>query len=469
MAGLERLVAEQGALIEVLQARVVQLEAELSKHSGNSSMPPSKDANEQRQEAKQSRAERRAAGRKAGKQPGAPGAHLSRRVPDEVREHRPSACGRCGHDLAHGEVVGSVTRQVLDVPEVNVNTVEHVAVKVRCDCGHHTTATFPVEATAAVCWGPNVRALAVYLSVRQHLPVARAAEVMSELLGAPVSAGFIVAAQADAGRRLAGFIAHIKVALTRAKVLHADETSTRVSADTWWMHVAATTLITLLVAHRRRGREAISEIDVLTAFRGVLVRDGLAVYENLTDASHAQCGAHLLRHLAAVGEADVYKQWTKEMTKILLDAKKASESAAVSGRGRVHWRSARTLRDRYRVVLDDAFKLLPQGPPPRGKHRYQWRESQRKAWNLATRLRAHEHEVLRLLDNTAVPFTNNQAERDLRMTKLHDKISGTFRSDDHASHFATIRSYIQTGLKHNLQPATLLRQLFTTGAWLPTT
>lgn len=457
-------------MVAVQADRIAVLEAELAKHSGNSSKPPSRDTNEQRGVKKESRAERRAAGRKAGKQPGASGRHLARVAdPDETVEYRPVSCGGCGGGLDGASDIGSVSRQVFDVPVINVRVVDHVATRVRCRCGHETTGSFPIEATAPTCWGPNVKALAVYLTVRQHLPVERAAEVMSELLGAPVSTGFIVSVQVDAARRLAGFILHVKAMLGRAGVVHVDETSTRVSAATYWVHVACTSMITLLAAHHRRGREAITDIDVLPGYRGVLVRDGLASYDDLTKATHAQCGAHLLRHLAAVGEIAAYRSWTEAMTAVLLDAKTTSETAAQANKQRVGARAANRIRARYRAVLDDAFALLPPGPPPRRKHTGGWRQTQREAYNLAARFRDHEPDILRVLTNTAVPFTNNQAERDLRMTKLHDKISGTFRNPTAAADFTTTRSYIQTATKHGRSPIAVLRQLFTTGAWLPAT
>ena len=472
-ADYERVIAEQAALIEVLHQQVAVLQAELAalrKNSSNSSKPPSRDSNEDRQERKQSRAERRAEARTAGKQPGAPGRHLQRRAePDETITHRPSCCGGCGSGLDTGDVVATSTRQVFDVPDIDVHVVEHVACRVRCSCGHDTTAEFPPEATAPTCWGPNVKALAVYLTVRQHLPVARAAEVMSEMLAAPVSTGFIVACQADAARRLAGFIAHVKVLLHNAGVVHADETSTRVSSATWWVHVVSTSMVTLLAAHNRRGREAIVDIGVLPDYAGVLVRDGLASYDDLDNSTHAQCGAHLLRHLTAVGETRAYAQWTTAMTKVLLDAKRAAETAAANGRARVPARTAAVLRRRYRTVLDNAFALLPPGPPPRRRHTGGWRIVQREAYNLAARFRDHEPDILRMLVDTRVPFTNNQAERDLRMTKIHDKISGTFRNPDAAADFATTRSYVQTANKHGRSPLDALRQLFTTGARLPAT
>jgi len=469
-AKLAELVAENARLValnEALQDRVVQLESEQSRNSRNSSKPPSTDAQQPRQTRAERRAAARAAGRRQGKQPGAPGANLARRVPDATVVHPPVCCDGCGADLAGAEVVGEVRRQVLEIPEIRVRATDHVAERRRCRCGHETVGVFPPEARAPVCWGPEVRALAVYLMDRQHLPLERTAELLGELLDAPVSTGWLCAVQLEAAGKLAPFITTVKDSLGRSPVLHADETSTRVGVTKRWVHTLATNLLTLLVVHPRRGAEALEDIGVLGEFTGTVVHDGWAPYEVFDGATHAQCGAHLIRHLNAVGETPAFAAWCAQMISVLLDAKHASEAAAASGKPRVARRPAAALRARYHATLDGALALLPPGPPPPRRHHGVWNVRQRAAWNLATRLRDDADQVLRLLDDTRVPFDNNTAERALRMVKLHDKISGTFRSDTGATAFATIRSYIQTAALNGHNRLEALHQLFTTGPWLP--
>jgi transposase len=360
-----------------------------------------------------------------------------------------------------------VCRQVLDLPEIRIQAVDHVAERCRCACGHETTGVFPATARAPVCWGPQVRALAIYLLDRQHLPVERTAELLGELLDAPVSTGWLCQVQREAADRLAPFITVVKDGLARAPVVHADETGTRVGTAKRWVHTLATSRLTLLVVHRRRGTEALHDIGVLPDYRGTVVHDGWAPYEAFHQATHAQCGAHLLRHLTAVGETPAFTLWCDQLAGVLLAAKHASEVAAAKGRRRVPPAQADELRARYHATLDVAFALLPPGPPPRRRYRGGWNTRQRAAWNLATRLRDDADQVLRLLDDTRVPFDNNTAERALRMVKLHDKISGTFRSDTGATAFATIRSYIQTAALNGHNRLAALHQLFTTGPWLP--
>lgn len=464
---LRERVAELEAENKSLHDRVTRLEAEMGRNSENSSKPPSSDPMAPRQ----SRAERRRAARESvrrqGKQPGAPGANLARRVPDEVVAHAPACCAACGADLSTAEVVGEVVRQVIDVPATTVSVTDHVAERRRCGCGHETVASFPPAAKAPVCWGPEVRALAVYLMDRQHLPLERTAELLGELLDAPVSTGWLYSVQAEAAGRLEEFVNVLKAGLAAAPVLHADETGTRVGLAKHWVHTLTSNLLTLLVVHPKRGREAICDIGVLGDYAGVLVHDGLASYNGLDSLTHAQCGAHLIRHLASVGKVDRYAPWCKEMTELLLAAAAAAEAAATAGRRKVHARTAAQIRLHYHEILEDAFGLLPPGPPPRRRHCGGWSTCEREAWNLAFRLKNGADDVLRLLDDTAVPLTNNAAERSLRMVKLHDKISGSFRSEDGARSFATIRSYLQTATLHGRNRLEVLRELFTTGPWLP--
>jgi transposase len=469
IAELEARLAELMAENEALRDRVAHLEAELARNSENSSKPPSSDPQQPRQSRAERRAAARAEGRRQGKQPGAPGANLARRIPDETVVHPPICCGHCGADLAGAEVVGEIRRQVLEIPEIRVRAVDHITERRRCGCGHETLGVFPPEAKAPVCWGPEVRALAIYLMDRQHLPLERTAELLGELLDAPVSTGWLCAVQLEAAGKLFPFVTAVKDRLGQAPVVHADETGTRVGVTKRWVHTLATNLLTLLIVHPKRGIEALNDIGVLATFAGTVVHDGWAPYEIFETASHAQCHAHLVRHLHAVGETPAFGPWCAEMTEILLAAKAASESAAGAGRRRVSPAQAATLRTRYHATLDHAFALLPSGPPPRRRHQAPWNIHQRAAWNLARRLRDDSDQVLRLLDDTRIPADNNTAERALRMVKLHDKISGTFRSDSGAAAFATIRSYIQTVALNGHNRLDALHQLFTTGPWLPPT
>ncbi|MDQ6782200.1 MAG: IS66 family transposase [Actinomycetota bacterium] len=462
-AEIARLIEENARLTD----RVARLEAAAGQDSDNSSKPPSSDPVGPRQSRAARRAAARAAGRGQGKQPGAPGANLARREPDRVVQHPPVCCAGCGSGLADAAVVATVTRQVIDVPPVRVTVTDHVAEKRRCACGTVTTGQFPPAARGPVCWGPEVRALAVYLLDRQHLPVERTAELLAELVDAPVSTGWLCQVQLEAAGKLAPFITGIKSRLGIEPVVCADETGTRVGTAKQWVHTLTTGLLTLLIVHPRRGVQALEDIGVLPEFTGTIVHDGLTTYDRMGNATHAQCGAHLIRHLKAVGETPAFAGWTTAMIALLVEANTLAQAALAAGHVDLDAVTADRIETRYTQILADAFALLPAGPPPARAHTAVWNVAQRAAWNLATRMAVGIDQVLCFVDDTAVPFTNNLAERSLRMVKIHDKISGTFRSADNAQAFATIRSYIQTAAQNGNNRLEVLHQLFTTGPWLP--
>jgi transposase len=364
-------------------------------------------------------------------------------------------------------VVGTESRQVFDIPEPKPFVTEHRSQRRRCSCGCVTAGGFPPEATAPTCYGPRLRALAIYLMVRQHLPVERTSELLCEVVGLQVSTGWLSGLLPEAGRALVPFIDHLKELVTRSPVVGADETGGRVRVTKRWFHVLSTPAVTLLVCHASRGQAAVDDIDVLPAYQGVIVHDGLALYDRLGLATHQQCNAHLLRHLADVGIVWDQQAWTQAMTSVLIDARNAADTARREGLGRVDASTVQAIEVRYDAALAQAFAGLPAGRPPRRRGTGGWRDYQRKAWNLAHRMTRHRADVLRFLTDTRIPFTNNDSERALRMVKLQQKISGTFQSDQGATSFAHIRSYLQTAAKQDQNLLGVLTQLYTTGPWLP--
>ena len=355
---------------------------------------------------------------------------------------------------------------MIEIPTPRAHVTDHVVERCRCTCGHETTGVFPSEATGPTCWGPRAKAVAAYLMARQHLPLERCAEAMAVLFDTPIGEGTLAGLLPDAAERLQPFLTEIAHLLQGEPVVHADETSIRVGTGLNWIHTITTDALTLLACNRTRGIDAIIEIGVLNHYRGVIVHDGLNVYhcDELAAAAHAQCGAHLLRHLGAVGVYWKYTTWTATMRRVLLDAKDASEQARAAGLNKVPPLIAAGLRARYAQVIADAFTVLPAGPPPRRRNRGGWTHNDRDAWNLAIRFRDQADQILLLIDNTLVSFDNNEAER-----SLNDKIAGAFRSADHAQAFCTVRSYIQTGRKHATDTLDNLTRLWTTGQpWLPT-
>ncbi len=243
IAGLRAQLVEQQVVVAALVARVEELEGRLGRNSRNSSQPPSSDNPFTKPPPRSLRGK---SGRRPGKQPGDPGARLEPRSdPAEVRVHVPDRCGGCGGDLASAAVIGEQVRQVFDLPPVWLRAVEHRAQRRRCGCGAETAAGFPAEATAPTCYGPGVAALGTYLLGRQHLPVARTAELMADCLGAPVSTGWVAGLLPCAAARLGPFTATVQEQLQAAPVAHFDETGARVAKKLWWVHVACTEGLTL--------------------------------------------------------------------------------------------------------------------------------------------------------------------------------------------------------------------------------
>ena len=352
---------------------------------------------------------------------------------------------------------------MFDLPPLGLRVTEHRAERRRCACGATTQAGFPAHARAAACYGPGVRALVCYLCVHQHLPVDRAAQLLADVLGAPVATGTLASVVAEGAAGLGGFVEVVRGQLAAAPVAHFDETGARAAGKLHWVHSASTAGLSLLSVHPKRGKVAMDAAGVLPGFAGVAVHDGWAPYWRY-DVTHALCGAHLLREQLEGVACQPGQGWAAGMAELLVDVKLAGDRARAAGCARVDDDTQVRLRGRYQRLLGDGQAA---NPPPRTARRGRLRRS--PAANLLARLDRHCSEVLRSLDDCRVPFDNNQAERDLRMVKLQQKISGCWRTLDGAAAFLTLRSYVSTARKHKMNPLAVLRQLFEGHPWLPAT
>jgi transposase len=448
---------------EALRAKLSELESRLQQNSSNSSLPPSSDRIAERKRRAEERRERRAAKRKPGKQPGAPSEHLARVAdPNEVVLHAPTECHSCGGDLSHAEVLSEEVRQVFDVPEPEVRVTEHRVRKLRCSCGAACEVPFPPEATAPACYGPRVRAFALYLMARQHLPFERAAEAMADLFNVECSTGFLDSVYDQGAARLGEFIAEVRRQLCSAEVVHFDETGLRVRTSPYWLHVMCTEFLTLLHADPTRGKDAIGRAGVLPGFRGVAVHDRLAQYFDYDEATHAVCNAHVVRNLTSVARVWDQAEWANTMKELLLEMKEAADEACTAGRRRLPRKQLASFMERYDTVVTQGIAANLE--PSSGRKRY---SGERESYNLALALRNLRSEVTRFATDLRIPFDNNQGERDLRMAKLQLKISGSFRSEHGAERLATVRSYISTATKQGLRPLEVLTSLFAGQAWVP--
>ncbi len=430
---------EKDALIYALLARVEELERRLGLNSGNSGKPPSSDGYGKKPRPKNLREQ---TGKKSGGQEGHAGTNLRQVAnPDKIVDHCPEACAGCGAALGLEQATGYRKRQVFDLPKPQpIEVTEHRAHRCRCPhCGRHTEAWFPDEVTAAAQYGANVAALVVYLQYGQFIPEDRVVELMRDVFGIAMSAATVAAMgqrKADAWSGLAG---HIGEQVKQAAVKHMDETGLRIAGRLHWLHVASTLLLTFYRASSKRGA-------VLAGVFGIVVHDFWRPYFTMHGVTHALCNAHHLRELKALIEID-QEPWARAMFRCLRHACHAANLARARNEplnpAFRDWLSAR-----YDRILAHGFAFHEGQPPLQTSQRQQRGKPRRRAGhNLLLRLRGHKDEALRFLANPAVPFTNNQAERDIRMMKLKQKISGCFRTATGAHTFATIRTVLSTARK----------------------
>jgi transposase len=348
-------------------------------------------------------------------------------------------------------------RQVQDVPPLRLVVREHQVVHVRCPaCQTVNVGTFPPEAVSRAQYGPRLRALAVYLVEQQLVPYARVRALLADLLGVTVSLGTLVCWVQQAAQALEPVEAQVKAALTRMPVLHSDETGVRRAGALAWAHVASTARLTHYAIHSKRGNEAMAAIGILPQFTGVSVHDGWKPYCAHTSCRHALCNIHHLRELTFL-EEQYHQTWARELKGLLLEMKAAVEQARATGRTAL----VATVRDafvaRYDAVLATGHAA---NPPPARSPRQRGRVKQTPAQNLLERLWLGQDQVLAFLDDLTIPFDNNQAERDLRMLKVQQKISGAFRSVTGADAFGRIRGYLSTMRKQGAALLAALEALF---------
>lgn len=441
-------IAHLEAEINELRVRVQALEDRLAKDSHNSHLPPSRDL------PPKPKSLRKPSGRKPGGQPGHTGTTLAWSTePDHIVVHHPLICAGCGARLDEATVIGDRRRQVVELPPLRLETTEHVAEQRRCaGCGHVTPATFPPEARGPVSYGPDLRGLAVYLKIYQLLPSARIQDLLGDLFDRSFSVGTLASAVADSDTILAETERAIQQALQQADVLHADETGLRVDGGQQWLHVACTDRLTHYRVDPKRGRAGMDAAGVLPGFTGVAVHDGLHGYGTFPCA-HALCNVHHLRELTFVAEQ--YQQpWAEDIKDLLQEVQVAVAVARDAGQDQLDAPTVARAIQRYRDLATAGLAANPPKPKAPGTPGPPKRT---KAGKLAEWLGRHELETLLFLHDFRVPFDNNQAERDLRMMKVQQKISGTFRTARGAAQFGRIRGYVSTARKQGYDPLTALQ------------
>jgi transposase len=465
-ARLRELLAERDAQIAVLleqvavlQSQVEGLAAQVKSNSRNSSKPPSSDG-----PAKPApKSLRGKSGRKPGRPKGQPGATMQlSEHPDKTVRHRPGRCGCCGKSLKGAPATGTERRQVIDIPAVRARTTEHQMLTLLCGCGCETKAQAPDGVAAPVQYGPRLMGTGIYLWHGQFLSRDRACLALSEMFGCAPSPGALAAA----ARKTAGLVAPALKAVTEylvsADVAHFDETGFRTAGKLAWVHSASWGKFVLVTVHAKRGKDGMKAAGVLPFFTGIAVHDAWKPYDTFENvAGHALCGAHVLRELVAVTETgtDLDKAWAQQAIDALLALGKAAEAARAAGETAIGPEILAEHEDWHRKAAAAGIAL---NAGRRGK-------LQQKRHALATRMQTRGDDYLRYARDLRIPFTNNEAEQSIRMSKLRIKVSGCMRSMAGAEEFCAIRSYLATAARHGITGLDALTRAFQGNPWIPET
>ena len=456
----ERLRQEVAELRELLQAalsRIKELEAQVGQNSRNSSWPSSRDKGKRR-----SKSLRKRSGKRPGGQPGHEGHTLEfNPEPTQIVDHRPVQCIHCESEFGPDEQMRiNNRRQVVDLPPMMLEVTEHRTQSIVCRCcGRETSGLFPADVTNPVQYGPRIKGAVVYLKQAQLIPYERTREMLGDLFGVTMSPGTLQNIVAAAAKRLAPVMEQIKCSLQGVHSLHCDESGFYIGGNRQWLHSAGSRQLTYYLPHPSRGTKALKTMGILDGFSGTAIHDFWSSYWTFDNCNHAACNVHLLRDLNAQEEQGD-QPWATRFKHFLLAAKTVVEKARQ--RGEYTLSSAKLAQvERIFVQLVNSALLANPPPPggwPRGKR---GRPKKTKARNLAERIAKYRTAILAFVYDFNVPFDNNLAERDLRMLKVQQKISGCFRSHQGAEDFCAIRSYISTLRKQNLDVWTALNSLFT--------
>jgi transposase len=448
-----------------IAARVEELERQRKTDSHNSSKPPSSDPPGSHP-SPAPKSLRTPSGKRSGGQPGHRGATLKMAAkPDCVVVHSPEACTRCGASLAAAPLIDVERRQVFELPKVLFEVTEHQAERRLCACGETSKASFPLDVRAPVQYGPRLLSLVVYLSQYQLLPMERVGETLADVFGcASFSEGTLDSALDECHEALAEVEGKIKEGLQQAEVAHFDETGLEVGGKLNWLHVACTETLTHYGWARGRGPLGADRHGILPHFKGIGVHDGLESYFGYS-FEHALCNIHHLRELVEVEEH--YKQpWASPLKALFLEMKASADAAKALGQTRLEAEVIQTFEARYASLLAEG---LAMNPPPERPPGTRGRPKRGRVLALLDRLSEHREAALRFLHDFRVPFDNNQAERDIRMVKVKQKVSGCFRADGGADRFCRIRGYISTMRKQHQHVLACLESVFIGHPIMPAT
>jgi len=448
------------------QAEVIrEFEAKASKNSRNSSKPPSSDGYGK---AKRTESRRSKGNKPNGGQPGHKGSTLEAvDEPDEVVVHDPAYCEHCEAPLEAVDVSAVESRQVFDIPAMKIIVTAHEArVKICPVCTRQTSGDFPESVTQPVQYGNGIKSLAAYFNHEHFVPVKRTAQIFKDVFDQAPSEGFILKAGEQLERSIEPARQAVKQQLRDTQLLHVDETGLRVKGKLHGLHSASTDTLTDYTVHPKRGQEAIEAGDILKYFRGRLVHDHWKPYFSYEACEHIACNAHHIRELVYI-EKQYRQSWAGEMLDLLLEIKQAIEDAQPE-QTQLSIQQQSLFERRYDALVKTGLIQNPFTPAEDHKRiKKRGRPKQTPAHNLLLRFRDFKASTLAFMYDFSIPFDNNLAERDIRMVKVKQKVSGGFRTLEGAQRFASIRGYVSTARKNSVSILGVIKAAFAGQPFIP--
>ena len=449
-------------MVDKLEARIKELEARLNMDSTNSSKPPSTD----NKLSKKKKSSTTTSKKKRGAQTGHKGKTLKIVAnPDKIEILRPTHCKCCNKSLRHIDSSKFEKRQLFDLPEIKMQVTEYQAHSIKCkECHTINKAEFPDNLNANTQYGDNLKAFVSYLNAYQMLPYERISETIQDLTSHKMSTGSIYNFLNTHYEKLEEFENRLGQSLIKEDVLHSDETGVNIKAKLHWIHVASSSIMTYYMLHQKRGRDAIDDMGIIPDYKGILVHDYWTPYNHYNNCNHSYCNAHILRELNGITEKESVS-WSNNMHTLLTNMNIAVHKAKNSDKAALSQEQIKKFIKHYAKIIKSANNYYQ--PPDDTTKKARGRPKQEKGKNLLDRLSKHQDEQLRFLSDFRVPFTNNLAERDLRMIKVKEKISGTFASFKGGEIFCRIRSYISTLKKNNVAVLQGIRDALDGKAYIP--
>ena len=449
-------------MVDKLEKRIKELEARLNMNSTNSSKPPSTD-NKLTKSKKPTNTNSK---KKRGAQAGHKANNLKIvATPDIIEVLLPKKCSCCNSSLKNIDSSKYEKRQLFDLPDIKMKVTEYQAHSLKCTkCNTINKAEYPENINATTQYGNNLKSFVNYLNTYQMLPYERIVETIEDISSHKIAAGTIYNFLSSNYEKLENFESKLEESLLNEDILHSDETGANIKTNLHWIHVVSSSVMTYYMLHQKRGRVAMDAMGIIPNYTGVLVHDHWSPYNHYRNCNHSYCNAHILRELNGVTQKDGVV-WSQALHALLTNMNIAVHKAKKSNKTALSQEQIKKFIKNYEKIIKGAKNYYPL--PEKLTKRARGRPKQERGKNLLDRLSKYQDETLRFLSDFKVPFTNNLAERDLRMIKVKEKISGSFASFRGGEIFCRIRSYISTLKKNNISVLQGLRDALVGKAYVP--